>query len=181
MLLAVASAGDTEVGELDLAAVGNNDVARADVAVDDLLRLAVGRAELVGELEAGAHLRDDLGRQPPGAASLERDQALQHPEEIPSGHVLHGDVGRAVGLTQIVDLDDVGVHEARGDLRLVGEHAQKTRAFEQVGVDPFDGHRLGETADTHHLRPVDVSHPSGSDLVDEDVLPETLHSLELLV
>ena len=78
-------------------------------------------------------------------------------------------------------LDDVGMDEARCDLRLVGEHAQKSRTFEKVGMDPLDGHRLGEAADTHHLRPVDVGHPSGGDLVDEDVLPETLHSLELLV
>ncbi len=158
VLLAVARTGDPEVGELHLAVVGDQDVARADVAVDDLLRLAVGRAELVREVEAGADLEHDPRREPPRTAPLEVDEALEHPEEVAAGHVLHRDVGQPVGLAEVVDLDHVGVHQARGDLGLVGEHAQEARPLQEVGVDALDGHRLGEAADAHHLGAVDVRH-----------------------
>ena len=54
--------GDAEVGQLDLALLADEDVVRADVAVDDAQRLAVARLGVrVGE--RAADLGDDVERQ----------------------------------------------------------------------------------------------------------------------
>ena len=47
--------------------------------------------------------------------------------------------------------------------------------LQQVGVNAFDGHRLGESTNPDHLRPIDVGHASRGDLVDQDVFPEAFH------
>jgi len=175
LLLAVAGARDAEVGQFDLAVVRDDDVAGAHIAVDDLLRLPVRRAKLVRELEAGADISDDLGGQAPGESSIERAETLQHPKDVTAWNVLHRDVRQPVGLSEVENLDDVWVDQTRSDIRLIGEHAQELRALEQVGMNPLDGDGLGKTADSHHLGPKDVSHPSGGDLVDQNVLPEAFH------
>ena len=143
--------------------------------MDDLLRLAIWRAEVVREVETGADLGDDLGREPPRTPPVERSEALQNPEKVAAGHVLPRDVGRAVGLAEDIDLDDVGVDQARRDLRLIGEHAQEAGPFEQVGVDALDGHRFGEATDPDDLCPINVSHAPRGDLVDQDVFAEAFH------
>jgi len=175
VLLAVARTGDAEVGQLDLAVVGDDDVPGADVAVDDLLRLPVRRPKLVRELEAGADIGDDLCGQAPGTSSIERTEALQHPKDVAARNILHRDVRQSVGLAKVENLDDVGVDQPRRDLRLVGEHAKKSGTFEQVGMNSLDGDGLGKPADSHHLRPKDVGHPPGGDLVDQNVLPKSFH------
>jgi hypothetical protein len=112
VLLTIARPRDAEICQLDFAVVRNDDVAWADVAVDDLLWLPVRRAEFVRKVETGAGLVDDPRRQPPRTTPVERTEPLQDPEEVTPGHVLHGDIGRAFGLAEVVDLDDVGMDQA---------------------------------------------------------------------
>ena len=111
-------AREAEVEDLHLAVVGDEDVGRLDVAMDD--------ARAVRVREAVAHRERDLElarqRHPLGRA---------HPLlEIAPLEKLHGEIRQAFFLAEVVNGDDVAVRQLRGGTGLAEEaipHAPAAR------------------------------------------------------
>ena len=134
-------ASDAEVHHLDVAARGEHDVPRFDVAVDDAGAVAV--------VERGQHTAGDLER------TLGQDLAAlaQDVAQGASGHELHDDVGlhrlTAVGgrlLAGVVDGDDGRVVERGRALRLAAEPGLERRVAGQVGAEPLDRDHAAQAA-----------------------------------
>ena len=100
-LVLVHALGDAEVHELQLGPAGEHEVVRLDVAVDDPERVRDG--------ERAHRLAHDLDR-----VALAEPPALQKRAEGLAVHVLHREVVDALDAAEVVDLDDVGVVQARG-------------------------------------------------------------------
>src|SRR5215218_1985196 len=90
-------------------------VARLDVAVDQPARMR--RVERLGQLP------DELD----GPCGLERTLAPQQLREVAAVDVAHRDVEQSVDLTGLVDRDDPGVVDRRGQVRLALEASPKAR------------------------------------------------------
>ena len=103
--------------------------------------------------ECGEHRQGDLdglvGRQRPVAAHALLQRLARH--------VLHGDVGDAVGGAAVVHADDAGVVEAGRRLGLDAEALDELVVGGQLGLEHLDGHLAPEPL---VLREVDVGHPS---------------------
>ena len=96
--------GDAEVGDLHVPAVGDEDVARLHVAVDDSLA--------VGDLERAGHADGDADR----VVHRKRAAIAQDRGQVSSVDELHDDVLLAIGTigAVVIDADDVRVGEAAG-------------------------------------------------------------------
>ena len=164
--------GDAEVDQLDLALVRDEDVGRADIAVDDVEVAAVLVALVVRVVEALGDLHDDeasLGdRHRPALLLAPREDVAQ----VLAGDVLEGDVEAVALLTQIVDLGDVPVVELAGDLGLVLEHRDELVILRDVGQDPLDGHDALEALDAVLGGLVHLSHATHADALDQLVRAE---------
>ena len=116
----VASAGNTEVEDLQLALVRQQQVLGLDVAVDDALLVGVGqgRGGLLGQILKRVD-RQGLAHQGPQGAPLNQ---------------LHRNVGGAVHLAGVVDVGDVRVVQLAGQLGLADERlpAQVVRILEDL-------------------------------------------------
>ncbi len=167
--------GDAEVGELHqlarippqrapvtgaLVALGlgalvghQDDVLRFEVAMDD--------AELVRPPEGARDLRGHVG----GARPRE-DALLDVRQERLAGDVLHDEVGDAVGLSHVGDLDDVPVVDAIDGLRLAEEPLAIGGARSEVGAKDLDRR---ESVDDHVPRQVDDAHPAGAEALDQAI------------
>ena len=120
--------GDAEVGDLHLAVGADEDVGRLDVAV--------GEAGLVGEAECGRDLARDLGRLLGGELAV----GAQDLGERPALHVLHGDEVGAGVLAPVVDVDDVGMAQVGGRLRLAPKALDEVRVDGELGEQHLDRH-----------------------------------------
>jgi hypothetical protein len=128
------------------AAPREEDVVGADVAVDDVHRLAAMVAGGVGRGEAGHDAaRDPGGRQwrQPLTARLHRPQDV---DEVAAIDVLDGHEVGAVHLTEVEELDDVLVLETDRDAGLVDEHRHEGSARRVLGQDALDDAGAGDAA-----------------------------------
>jgi hypothetical protein len=105
--------GQPEVQDLGLPVVGDKQVGRLDIAVDDAL--LVRGIQRIGDLDG--QLCQVLGRQRPAQDPLLECATLQQ---------LHGDEVPAVGFVDVVNGANIGVVQRRGGARLALE------AFERV-------------------------------------------------
>src|ERR1700722_17410251 len=92
--------GQTEIQKLGVAAPGNEDIGRLDVAMDDTF--AVRGVERVGDLNRERHQGIDCERAP-------RDLVL----ERGAIHEFHDDEGAALVLANVVERADVGMVQRR--------------------------------------------------------------------
>jgi len=155
--------GDAEVGELHLPVRPAEDVLRLDVAVHELLGVSgfERRAELDPDRD---HFRR---RQLPPAPELVGERAALH--------VLHHDVEAPLAVPDVIDLDDVRVHEPGREPRLaqeavakrlvpgevLGQHLERDRPVElpisgeidgchaAAAERPLDQKALGDGATAH--------------------------------
>jgi hypothetical protein len=105
--------GQAEVREVDVLAtvlVGDQRVARLDVAVDQAARVC------------GVECRRELRDERDGAFRRERALAAQQRREVDALEVAHGDEQLPVHVARLVDRHDAGVIDRRGQARL-GEEA----------------------------------------------------------
>ena len=157
---------------LVLPVVGDEEVVRRDVAVDEAELLAVLAEELVRGVQPLGGVGDDA------AGDLRRHRlpellgAAHHLAERLAVEVLHGDPVRVLVLAELEDGRDVRVRDARRDARLVEEHVHERLVLDQVRVDALDRDPLLEAARPVHAREVHARHAADANLVDDAVAPE---------
>ena len=132
----------------------HQDVGRLQVAMDDALPMR--HVDRAGQ-------RLDQPRRLPGRPGVAADPVGQGPAADP----LHRQEGVAVMDPHLVDLHDVGVLDAGGQLRLAAEPLPLGFRREAAGQDHLQGHQPPEAAMPGL---VDHPHPAPSDLAEDGVL-----------
>ena len=77
-----------------------------------------------------------------------------------------------VGLTDVEDLDDVGVMKGRGKTRLIEKHANELRVVGVVAENAFQDHELLELLDAFRLGQINLGHSSHGESADELVFAQ---------
>jgi len=163
---------DAEVDELDLTLVRDDDVLRADVAVDQVERLARAIALVVGVVERLADLEDDvagLGRAEPAVVVL---QVVEDGAQVAPRHVLLDDEVAALDLTEVEDLGDVRVAQLTGDLRLVDEHGDEVAVVGDLRQQHLDRDHALEPGGALRLGAEHLRHAAVADPLEQRVLAE---------
>jgi hypothetical protein len=169
-VLALRRLGDPEVDQLDRAGVGDDDVRRTDVAVDQAERLAVVADQLVGEVAAGGGADDDRQRVGQRQLAALLGQLAEQRAAVVAVQVLHRVVVEAALLAEVVDVGDVRVIERRGVARLVQEHPHELGVLGEARQDPLHDDVLGEAGQAGHARQVDLGHPADRE-ASHDLVP----------
>ena len=145
--------GDPEVHDLDRAVVGDDDVTRRNVAVNDTQRSSIQADLFVRVVETCRNTDRD------GQRVLDRESVpalgnlLEEMAEVLPVEVLHREVVLAVLAAAVVDLNDIRVVERPGQTRLPQKHLDelivvrkmRENPFEDdVLLEPFDAGRLGD-------------------------------------
>ena len=150
--------GETEIQNLGVAAVGDEDVRGLDVAVDD--SLAVGGLEGVGNFD------------PQGEQAIEFHRlSLNQMFQSLAAQALHHDEEMSIVLANLVHGADVGMVQRRRGASFAAE------AFERLGIF---GRRVGEklesdeTAELRVLSFVDDTHPAAAEQFEDAVVGDGL-------
>ena len=153
--------GQPEVGDLGDPGAVEQDVGRLEVAMHD--------AGLVRRVHGGCERGHQLGRR---AARL--GGAAQAVGEASPLEPFERHEGAAVGLAEIIDLDDVGMAEAGDGLGL----DQEPGALLRPGVLPFADHLQGDDpVEPAVPRPVDDAHAAPGDLTEQFVITDRAQSV----
>ena len=141
--------GDAEVGEEGAAMAVDHDVAGLEVAVDE--------AFVVGVVEGGGQLPEDVGGLGQGQGAFPLHQEAAEGDAV---DVFEDDEGDGSLAFEGEEADDVGVVELGQGLGLAGEAADEVGVFGQVFAEDFDG-------DPGHASAVegeeDVGHAAAAD------------------
>jgi len=116
--------GNTKIQNFRVLALGNEDVAGFDVAVNDLC--GVRGIERIGDLDAERYHRFN-GKRTPGDAHFQLEPFQQFPH----------DEGSAVLLPDVVDRTDVGMVQRRGKLRLPAKTREARSSSASAGGRNF--------------------------------------------
>ena len=133
---------------LGAVAAGDQDVGRLDVTMDE--------PGGVGGVQSARHLLEDHHRGVGGEAAL----AADHPLQVAAGDVPHRHVEDLLDLAGVVDGDDVGVIEARGQDRLVQEHLAEGAIGALLSGEELQRH-VALQGQLH--RPIDGAHTAAAD------------------
>ena len=153
--------GDAEVRHLDLALLGNNDILRFDIPVDDVV--AVGCRQSHRDLDGDRH---GLARYKPFFflnIALERDPVDQ----------LHDDVVGAFFLAHIIDIDNIRVHQTGSRLCFHAEFGYKRRVLGKLLFEHLDSHHAVEPV---VLCLIYIGHAAGTDLFQHLVAVRNQHT-----
>ena len=148
----------TEIKDLRRAPVGDEDVARLDVPVDDRPRM--GRLE--GFEDLTCEIEQALGRHGAPADHLLQGLARQQ---------LHDDEVQPLVLPDVVDRADVRMIQSRGGAGFAAESVQRCGIAPGALGQDFQGHLA---AQARVPRPVDLSHAALADATEDLVVPECL-------
>ncbi len=161
--------GETEVGELHLAPLGDEDVGRRDVAVNDAQLFALLAEGLVGVAEPATGLDADVDRLLHREALARLAQALDHRLEVHPVDELHDDEVGVVRRADVEDGDDVGVAQAGPQAGLVQEHRDEVLVLGEVRQDALDRDLLLEALNAEGLTSEDLGHTASFEAVDDAV------------
>ncbi len=161
--------GEAEVDDLHLPVLGDEHVGRRHVAVDDVERLPVGAAHLVGVGEALADLGGDEAGGLDGEALPAGLHVLDDLLEIGAVDVLHHDEVGVLADADVEDLGHVGVREVRGEARLVEEHGDEALLLAQRREDALDGDLLLEALDARALGEEHLRHAARGEALEDPV------------
>ncbi len=139
---------EAEVRDLDQPPVGDHEVRRFDVAVDHVLG--------VGVLEPGRRLEDQTS----GLGGRNLAFCLDHPLNAGALDILHDEVMVALVLGDRVDLDDVGMAQGGGALRLPDETLDIFVVLLEVFPEHFDG---DESIEGFLVSLEDDAHPAAAE------------------
>jgi hypothetical protein len=158
----------TEIDQLDLTAVAHHHVLRAQIAVHDLERLAIGVGALVNVRQAFGHAHAERQRLGPADANAELPSSRSQVAEVPALDVLDHDVGLAADVGgRLENLRDARVGELRLNSRLVQKAGQKRAVLDVIGTDDLDDQRPFSALDAASGRQVDFPHAAASDAIEE--------------
>ncbi len=175
-----AALGDAEVDHLHVPREGQEDVLRADVAVDDVEQLSAIVAELVRGVEPVGDLRGDpRGEVDREATSLLR-QLLDELEEAAAVDELHDHQVGAGVFEQLLHADHAGVLDAGGEARLIQEHPDELRLTRQVRVHHLDRDELREARRATSAPEIERCHTPRRDVAEDLVPCEDLSGTKLL-
>ena len=143
--------GDAKVGDFGFPFGAEQDVARFDVAVDDVA--------MPGVVERGGgfphhpqHFAQGHFRGLPGAF-----------QEVLAGHEFEGQVEQAGGFARVVEGDDVGVLESAGGAGFAQQAAAAIGDVFVVAADDPHGFDRHQAIDVRVVGEVDVAHRSGAE------------------
>ncbi len=127
-----------------MSGAGEQDVRRADVAVDEVhqLSLLVPQAVRVGERVGG--LGRDVDGHVHGHRRVRVARRAEQAVDVRAVDELHRQEERTVVFAKIEHLHDVGVIEARCDLRFVDEHRHEIRVAGVLRQDALERDALAE-------------------------------------
>ena len=148
--------GEAEVGDLDLAVLGDQHVLGLDVAVHE--------AGPVGGAERGQHRHHDLQR----GAGAEPAERVQRVAQRPARDVLHDEEDVLAVGALVVDGDDVRVGQRRRGLGLADEAGDEVLVGGEPGVHHLDRH---DAVEPHVAREVDGRHAAAGDAGLDAVAP----------
>ena len=152
--------GEAEVEHLRLAARGDEDVGRLDVAVDDAVARARRRAR---RRSAIAEIEQLVERQRPAAdAGASSVLAVEQ---------LHDDERLALVLADVVDRADVRMVQRRGGARLALEALERLRVARQLARQELE---RDLAAEARVLGAVDDTHAAAAEPVEDAVVGEDL-------
>ncbi len=164
------SLGDTEVDQLHLPLVGDEDIRWTDIAVDQPQRATVPVLLVVGVLEALADLHNDVAGLGQGHWPLRIAPMIEHAAQVSTRHVFEHDV-KAVALgSELIDRGDVRVLKLRRNARFVLEHRNELFILRHMRQDSFDRYDLLKALDTLGDGFVDLCHPTECDATEDFVL-----------
>ena len=152
-------AAGAEVGHLEHAALRQQDVGRAQVAVEDLRLVRV------------LHPLQDLDDVVRGARHVQALLAVEHGLQALALDVVHHDEEDALHPLRGQDADDVGVVEGGQEARLLEEVVE----VPALAVGDLDGHLL---VDPGVLGEVDRPEPAGAQVREDLILPDSLSQQE---
>jgi hypothetical protein len=147
---------ETEVEELRLPTLGDEDVGGLDIAVDDAVLMR--RVEAVGDLHG--QLQQVFGREGLLAQVMLERAAL---------HQLHDDELLAVVLADVEDGADAGMIQRARQPRLALEAFGRARLRQQRRGQEFDRHLATEPG---VLGAIHDTHPPATELVENAVVPD---------
>ncbi len=145
-VLVGARARESEVEELGVAVRTHHDVVRLDVAMDDLRRVCDRQG--FGHLPCDA---DDAGERQPLRGELPQRRALDQ---------LHRDVAVAADHAGLVDRDDVGMVEGRGERGFPHETVQDRLV---IGGEPPDDLQGDVSSEPRIESAVHLAHAPGAE------------------
>jgi hypothetical protein len=164
-LRALGRLGDAEVEHPRDPVDPDHDVLRADVAVDQIERLALLVARFVRRLQPPERPRErrrrDSRGQPPARTGA------REPRQRLAVHVFHREQEFAVLLDHVDDGHDVRVTHPRHQPRLVEQHRHQLGIVAVRAVQPLDGHRSREPGRPPRAPQMHARHAPPSDLVKE--------------
>ncbi len=156
--------GDAEVEQLHVTVVGNHHVVRAHVAVHHVQRLALLVPELVGGVQAvahlGQHVRDRRSVEPHPAAPC-RARGLvrgERPRKRLAFHVLHREEQLPVQLAEREGVHHARVPEQGRQPRLAQEHLLVAGIARLLGQEPLQSHHALEACRAALERDLDRAH-----------------------
>jgi hypothetical protein len=150
--------GKTEVENLRVPALGDEDVCRLDVAVED--PLPVSGVQSVGDLDP--ELQDLRCRKRSSGEALPERLALEK---------LHGDEGTSFLLVHIVDRADVRMVQGGRGTRFAPHPLHRLAVFRKVFRQELQGN---EAVQLVVFGPVDDPHPSDAELLEDAVVGDDL-------
>ena len=118
----------------------------------------------VGEREGGQNAAHDRERTRHGQGALPPDEILQRL----ALDVFHHDVVTVAVVTDIVDLDDIGVREPRRAAGLVGQARDVGGIGGELGMQDLDGHAASQA---QVLGQVNAGHAAGAEGAQQAVAP----------
>ena len=171
-------ADDAEVGQLHRARAIDEHVARRDVAVHQVERLALLVLGGVRMLERASHGEDHLHAHVEGNGLVLRCRGANEPRAGGAVDVLHRHVHLVVLLAEVEDLDDVRMTEPRRHPRLVDEHGDEVRVAGELREDALDRDDLLEAMGARLPGEVHLGHAARRDALEQLVGTE-LHGRRL--
>jgi len=143
-----------EIQNLGVAALGNKNIRRLDVAVDDALRMC--GVQSVGNLNG--QVEQDIGLDRPARNAMLQRHAVEE---------LHGDERVAVLVINLVDGADVGMIQRRGRLGLALKTGERLLVFGNLIGEELESHK---PAELHILGLVHHAHAAAAELLDDAVV-----------
>ena len=148
----------TEVENFGVSALGDENVGRLDVAMNNAL--GVGGVERIGDFDAQGENRFQFH----GAGAdqvLERDAVKK----------FHDQKGAAVFLADVVDRADVGMVERRGGLGLAAEALERLTVLRQIFRQEL---QRDEAAEARVFGFVNHAHAAAAELLDDPIVGDGL-------